>query len=566
MTKGRTIMATTAKPIVIFFVIVAILGLPSTTVASEKVISISVPVHEEFYLGHCDSEGQEEEYVVFDGTTQLVVREDFLPVEETLEVAPLEGAPPTAEADGPYEGNEGEPITLDASASYDPDNNIVLYEWDLDDDGEYDDATGITTDVVYGDNGTFTVGLRVTDDHGDSDTDTASVLVTNVVPWVEATPSSLTIQYSDVPHREITFRARDVADDDITTEIEWSADGGGFTSGLPENLVITYDRCFTFNGIRRCTITLAGTIGVPAGNYTLRFTASDEDGGTADASLVINVVPEDTTAAFDGENPVSVRVAEKGGNSGPFSLAVTVSEKEPDLPESGKSGDISLAQVSTSLVPVGPGGPVDGICTVGPATGSGYDAELPVTCEFDNVPVNTYSVQVTVGGGYYAGYAEDVMVVYDPSLGFTTGGGWFYWPGTTEKTNFGFTMKYNKKATKVQGNLLLIRHLDGGSGPIYRVKSNALYGLSLGESEDPTFGWASFGGKCTYKDKDWEEPEGNHEFLVYVEDYGEPGRGSDQFWIEVRDKDGNVIDVMSMNRIASENTETVGGGNIMVPH
>jgi hypothetical protein len=39
-----------------------------------------------------------------------------------------------------------------------------------------------------------------------------------------------------------------------------------------------------------------------------------------------------------------------------------------------------------------------------------------------------------------------------------TGGGWFYWPGTTDRTNFGFTMKYNRRGTRVQGNLLIIRH------------------------------------------------------------------------------------------------------------
>jgi hypothetical protein len=46
------------------------------------------------------------------------------------------------------------------------------------------------------------------------------------------------------------------------------------------------------------------------------------------------------------------------------------------------------------------------------------------------VPVNTYTVEVTVGGGYYTGGNEGVLVVYDPSPGFPTGGGWFYWPGT----------------------------------------------------------------------------------------------------------------------------------------
>jgi hypothetical protein len=126
-----------------------------------------------------------------------------------------------------------------------------------------------------------------------------------------------------------------------------------------------------------------------------------------------------------------------------------------------------------------------------------YSAELTVECDLNGIPVNTYVVAATVAGGYYSGYGEDVLVVYDPSLGFTTGGGWFYWPGTGDRTNFGYTMKYNKKGSKVQGSLLLIRHLADGS--IYRVKSNAVDGLALGDGG--AYRWATFGGKSTYLER-----------------------------------------------------------------
>jgi hypothetical protein len=178
--------------------------------------------------------------------------------------------------------------------------------------------------------------------------------------------------------------------------------------------------------------------------------------------------------------------------------------------------------------------------------------------------VNTYSAEATVGGGYYSGYAEDVLVVYDPSLGFATGGGWFYWPDTNEKTNFGFTMKYNKKGTKVQGSLLLIRHL--ADGTIYRVKSNALFGLALGEDPSIPKGWATFAGKSTYLEPGWPEPVGNHTFIVYVEDGNEPGTAVDRFWIEVLDKDNLVIPVMSMDPPAKDEATDILGGNIVVPH
>ena len=164
------------------------------------------------------------------------------------------------------------------------------------------------------------------------------------------------------------------------------------------------------------------------------------------------------------------------------------------------------------------------------------------------------------------------MVVYDPSLGFTTGGGWFYWPDSDDpdtgyagdKTNFGYTMKYNKKGGNVKGSLLLIRHLADGS--IYRIKSNALYGLALGDMGD--HGWASFSGKATYLEPGWPEPIGNHMFIAYIEDWNEPGTGVDRFWIQTRDKDRVVVPAMSMDEPATDpdHSQMLEGGNIVVPH
>jgi len=213
-----------------------------------------------------------------------------------------------------------------------------------------------------------------------------------------------------------------------------------------------------------------------------------------------------------------------------------------------------------TLVPVGPGStapPADCTDTV---EGVGYEGQLTVTCDFANVPVNTYTVEVSVQGGYYTGAGEDVVNVFDPSLGFTTGGGWFYWPGTFERTNFGVNMKFLKNK-KVQGSLLLIRHLPNGT--IYRVKSNALYGLAIGEMEGGS--WATANGKATYLEPGWAEPEGNYEFVAYVEDRGEPGSGADRFWIQVIDKSGGLT-TLSMAPPTTGNAAILEGGNVIVPH
>ncbi|MCK4659238.1 MAG: hypothetical protein KAV82_06915 [Phycisphaerae bacterium] len=74
---------------------------------------------------------------------------------------------PTADANGPYVGWVGVPVTLDGSGSTDPDNEIILYEWDIDNDGEFDDAVGMIVQWTWNEPYVGVIGLRVTDDIGE---------------------------------------------------------------------------------------------------------------------------------------------------------------------------------------------------------------------------------------------------------------------------------------------------------------------------------------------------------------------------------------------------------------
>jgi hypothetical protein len=295
--------------------------------------------------------------------------------------------------------------------------------------------------------------------------------------------------------------------------------------------------------------------------YVISFTIEDGDGGFFDESVIISVKPKDATCEFDENNVAAVEVTSDGSDTSvPFNLIVGVKKTEPDLlSDSDAPGDINLARVTLSLVPVGPGLPVSTSCTRS-GTGIEYDAVKTLTCQFNEIPVNAYAVTATFDGDYYTGNCENVLVVYDPSLGFTTGGGWFYWPGTEDKTNIGYTIKYDKKDANIQGNFLMIRHhQEGETETIYRVKSDSLYGLALGQDSTVPMGWASFSGTSTYFSPAMAQPEDNHAFLVYVEDHDEPGAGSDKFWIQI---DGGI----SMNSGSEDNTELLKGGNIVVPH
>ena len=96
-------------------------------------------------------------------------------------------SPPTAVLGGPYMGYEGEPIILEAGGSTDPDNDITQYEWDLNGDGSYDEATiSHTSNHTWSDDYIGEVSLRVTDSQGNQAEAYTYVEVFNVIPSVEA--------------------------------------------------------------------------------------------------------------------------------------------------------------------------------------------------------------------------------------------------------------------------------------------------------------------------------------------------------------------------------------------
>ncbi len=82
----------------------------------------------------------------------------------------------------------GTSIEFDPSESYDLGGEIVLYEWDFDDDGIYDQST-TSPDIVsftYMNPGTYNVTLRVTDNDGltNTATDTKTITPMKVIPEV----------------------------------------------------------------------------------------------------------------------------------------------------------------------------------------------------------------------------------------------------------------------------------------------------------------------------------------------------------------------------------------------
>src|SRR5262249_45693761 len=101
---------------------------------------------------------------------------------------------PVANAGGPYTVAEGGSVTFNASGSTDPDGDPLTYSWDLNGDGVFGDATGVSPTLTWAQlnalspaindgPATFNVSVRVDDGHGLSNTSPPTTLtVNNVAP------------------------------------------------------------------------------------------------------------------------------------------------------------------------------------------------------------------------------------------------------------------------------------------------------------------------------------------------------------------------------------------------
>jgi hypothetical protein len=332
-------------------------------------------------------------------------------------------------------------------------------------------------------------------------------------------PGDQSVQYSD----PLTFgvTANDPDSDPITLA----------ASGLPSAL------SFTDNGDG--TGTVSGTAQVAAGTYPVAFTADDGHNPPVSQSLNIVVTREDAVISPSASNPAAVQVNAPGGTAGPITLTASVTEAADASP-----GNISNAvPVTYTLVPVGTGASQS--CTA-TTSGGGVGGTLNTSCTFASVPVNVYDVHIAVGGTFYTGSADTVLVVYDPSLGSTTGGGTVTHNGV--RADFGFTAKYTKGG-QLKGSMLYIEHRSTGDATL---KSNAMGSLVIIKNSETSY-TAYVLGKATLNG------EGNYSFRVAATDNGEPGT-NDQFGLQVKDPRNVLVSDLTFNPI------TLRVGNIVVPH
>jgi large repetitive protein len=385
----------------------------------------------------------------------------------------------------------------------------------------------------------------------DTGTVTIDLLCVNDVPELTLGAASLSAQYSDKV--SVSASATDVDDAGSALAFSTSTSTCGSATTLPAGLAIV--------DAHDGTATLEGAIAAPAGSYTVCIVVTDASNGEDSATVAITVTKEAATVGFADANPAALQVSSPGGSLAANELSVTikVEETEPDAPSSTTTapGDIVNADLSVVLNPVAGGSPITLSCTP-TVTDTGYASVRAFVCtNAGALAVAAYEVVATVTGSYYVGSGVDSFTVFDPSLGFATGGGKIVLDG--DKITFGFVMKYGKNGSNLKGSFVAVRHF--ADGTVARLKSNSLGSMAL--TTGAGCGTTSFDGKATYMTWDSSSSSylttGNTAFKAWASDCNEPGTGTDSLWT-------GGPPMFSMPTPTSSNAKTLIGGNIAVPH
>ncbi len=183
------------------------------------------------------------------------------------------------------------------------------------------------------------------------------------------------------------------------------------------------------------------------------------------------------------------------------------------------------------------------------ATVTGWDSSFPISSG-DDLPSEsgayTLSVTATDNAGNTATKSL-IFVVYDPSAGFVTGGGWIQSPQgayTTDpallgKGSFGFVSKYQKGANIPVGNTEFIFHVAD-----FQFKSIS-------------YDWLVVAGiKAQFKGSGTINGIGEYKFMLTAEDAGD--NGADTFRIKIWNAATETV--VYDNGAQS----TLGGGNIII--
>lgn len=154
-------------------------------------------------------------------------------------------------------------VNFNSSSSYDPDGQVVLYEWDWNEDGVWDEQTTLPySSHTFNDPGHYYVWVRVTDNSGDtSKIDLQIVVSLEGVPYARLSANPI----SGPAPLDVSFKVSDSYDNEgsiVLYELDFEDDG-------------TYDYSQSGNSNVSHTYTVDG-------RHTCRLRVTDNDNKTAE--------------------------------------------------------------------------------------------------------------------------------------------------------------------------------------------------------------------------------------------------------------------------------------------
>ncbi len=524
------------------------------------------------------------------------------------------GEPPIAEAGGPYTGEECNSMLLDASGSNDPEGDPLTYRWNIG-GSWYDNANNPFLEWTWLDDYSGIVTVEVSD--GDlTALDTAEVTVLNVPPVIlnvtgptevdVGTEMSLLVNFFDgLPDPRGMIASLDT----YTATFSWG-DGSSteFSLGVNE-FDFSGNHAYTEAGVYQIIITIVDDNGGEASaiweitvDGDLALVEAGPDGIIDEGSMFISAgfladdsgtyiamvdYGDETGAqelllnpgnAFDlqhhycenGIYTILVTVFNEGEEWGSDSATVTVSNVPPTI-ESLTGPPMDPVQLGNPITVTGlffdPGCLDTHVATIDWGDGQTTSIDVPfgtyvVAGSHTYASAGVYQITLTVtddDGGSDSETLQYYVVIYDPSAGFVTGGGWIIaQPGSypanptlTGKATFGFVSKYKKGQSTPSGNTEFQFHAAG-----MNFHSHSYEWLVVA------------GAKAMYQGVGTINGVGNYKFkLIAIDGQKNGGGGVDKFRIKIWDLDNSNELVFDNNLGMSDDENPVtalSGGQITI--
>jgi hypothetical protein len=348
----------------------------------------------------------------------------------TVNVSPNNHAP-TANAGGPYSGDEGSAIQLDGSGSSDPDaGDTLTYAWSANAGApcSFSSTTAQKPTITCTDNGSFTVSLTVTDNHGASSAtaSTAALNVANVAPTATFSNNG---PVNEVQSFQLSLTGTtDPSSTDTTAGFQYAfdcGDGSGYGAFGASN---SRTCSTTDNGVRSVKGKVKDKDGgvneytgsVTVNNVAPSITSVSNDGPIDEGgSATITVTASDPAGAadplsyeFDCDNNGIYEVGPQAGNSHYCSFSnngskqVNVRVTDDDGGATTGFTAVTVKNVAPTITSVTNNGPIDegGSATI---TVTATDPADTVSFEFDCDNNGTYEVGPQAGNTHACSFSDD---------------------------------------------------------------------------------------------------------------------------------------------------------------